>query len=143
MGFVSDYANGERFVPKTKELLNSRLFPGWEFNEVKRGVDLTHPFFKGGCEVKSDHKAHITGNVFFEWECSGKPSGLRKYDDMVLWVQWVASTGEAIVFDVRTLIEWLPSHSRYLEKVGDGNASGYLCKLEELKKICLFMETAL
>lgn len=91
----------------------------------------------GGCEVKADFKAHQTGNCFFEWECSGKPSGLHKYEGLVFWAQWVDATKTMYLLDSRKLAEELPKRSRWMEKVGDGNANGWLCKMELLEELSL------
>lgn len=135
MGFVSCYSKSEKYVELTREVLCGGLFPGWEKNGEKTGVDLVHPLFVGGCEVKADFKAHITGNCFFEWECSGKPSGLRKYENLIFWAQWVDATSTLYLLDARRLSEELPKASRWLEGVGDGNASGWLCKMELVERL--------
>ena len=136
--FVSCFNKSEKYVTFTKKILDESLFPGWSVNQEKRGVDLVHPLFLGGCEVKSDFRAHKTGNCFFEWECSGKPSGLRKYDDLVFWAQWVDATGVLYLLDARRLSVELPKVAKYLEGVGDGNASGWLCKLRLVEDLALF-----
>lgn len=138
MGFLSCYGKSEKYVGLTREVLEGSLFPGWVQNEDRYGVDLIHPCFVGGCEVKSDYKAHITGNCFFEWECSGKPSGLRKYEGLVFWAQWVDATSTLYLLDARRLSEELPKESRWLEGVGDGNASGWLCKMELVERLAFF-----
>lgn len=137
MSFLSDLASSKEYVTGVTRILNDSLWAGWSENTDKKGVDIVHPMFVGGCEVKADFKAHNTGNLFFEWECSCSPSGVRKYEGNVLWAQIVADTGEFILFDTRMLIQWLPENSRWLANVGDGNASGWLCKMEDVKKICL------
>lgn len=138
MGFLSCYGKSEKYVGLTREVLECSLFPGWVQNEDRYGVDLIHPCFVGGCEVKADYKAHITGNCFFEWECSGKPSGLRKYEGLVFWAQWVDATSTLYLLDARRLSEELPKDSRWLEGVGDGNASGWLCKMELVERLAFF-----
>jgi hypothetical protein len=137
MGFASCYASSEKYVGLTLDVLNGRLFPGWNKNDDRKGVDCVHPLFLGGCEVKADFRAHETGNVFIETECSGKPSGCYKYEDMVLWAQWVDATKEMLLLDVRHLRARMPEVGRKLTKVGDGNADGYLVKLDWMKKIAL------
>lgn len=137
MSFASSYAASEKFVGMTENWLNAEFFTGWRKNDDRKGVDLVHPLFIGGCEVKADMRANETGNVFFETECSGKPSGLYKYEDMVFWAQWVAHTNELMLLDVRLVRVQLPLNGRKLTKVGDGNADGWLCKLDWLRSVSI------
>lgn len=137
MGFASCYAASEKYVGLTLDILNSRLFKGWIKNDDRKGVDCIHPLFLGGCEVKADFRAHKTGNVFIETECSGNPSGCYKYDDMVFWAQWVDDTKEMLLLDIRVLRTRMQDVGRKLSRVGDGNANGYLVKLDWMREIAL------
>ena len=135
MGFLTDLEYSRKSVQGALQAL-SGVFPGWGLNPEKKGVDLVHPLFVGGCEVKRDRRAAETGNVFFETSCSGKPSGLYRYEDCVFWFQWDDLGG--LLFDRRTLLNQAePLAFRKLEGVGDGNASGFLIKRKELEKFAL------
>ena len=49
-----------------------------DLNFGEKGEDWINEIFKDGklIEVKSDRLAHKTGNVYIEYECRGKPSGI-------------------------------------------------------------------
>lgn len=83
--------------------------------EVQRGLggDLT----QGRCsthdlkiEVKWDKKSYETGNVAFEYECNGKPSGI-KVTESEWWIYRIGNTElQDYVYYIRNtrgLLQWL------------------------------------
>lgn len=96
----------------------------------------------GKIECKRDKLAHKTGNIFIEYRCRGKPSGLS-----VTEAEWWAIGIENINGDIETAIlasvPWLKSkckqiaekHPRRKIRGGDDNASqGILLKLDDFRK---------
>jgi len=85
MGWHQDLAFGKKWEEKALELLGDGKteqapkgrFSDWDFKHDGRAY-----------EVKSDRRAHETGNFCFEYEHSGIPSGIHtsKADDWIYFI---------------------------------------------------------
>lgn len=72
MSFLTDLKKGKDYEEVVCEKLNSTFNLVLEPNVSKFGIDLVSE--RLAVEVKYDTQCRTTGNVFFEYECSGKPS---------------------------------------------------------------------
>jgi hypothetical protein len=110
-----------------------------DLNFGELAEDWVKNIFSNGCkvEVKSDTMAHITGNVFIEFESRGKPSGIAT-TDADYWVYKINEINFAIIFDVIRLKEKLRYfyiNNMYIKNGGDNNTSkGFLIPIIELLK---------
>lgn len=105
----------------------------------EKGEDWVNMLFNGKehIEVKTDRLAHKTGNVFIEFECRGKPSGIAT-TTANYWIYKIEETDTAVIVPV----ERLKSICRILYKEnktllgGDNNLSkGLLVPIIQLFKI--------
>lgn len=108
----------------------------------KKGEDWVNMLFNGKefIEVKTDRLAYKTGNVFIEYECRGKPSGIAT-TTATYWIYKIEQTDTAIIVP----IERLKNICRILYKEnktslgGDNNLSkGLLVPIIQLFKITNF-----
>ena len=115
-----------------------------EFNsnfkyDLKRGNDAEEWFgglLVGGdrIECKRDFKAHITGNLFVEFECRGKPSGIST-TEAEYWVFIVGPHDNDLRAYLTTTDRLKVLYQNAKRKVpgGDGMLSmGALVKVEDL-----------
>ena len=88
--------------------------------DLKRGQDAEKWFgglLTGDCiEVKRDFRAHATGNVFVEFECRGKPSGIST-SEAIYWV-FIYGPNELDLRCVLLPLEVLKEKAR--EKIKEG-----------------------
>lgn len=108
----------------------------------EKGEDWVNMLFNGKefIEVKTDRLAYKTGNVFIEYECRGKPSGIAT-TTATYWIYKIEQTDTAIIVP----IERLKNICRILYKEnktslgGDNNLSkGLLVPIIQLFKITNF-----
>lgn len=106
--------------------------------DLSYGKDREHRFSElihSTIEVKSDRKAHKTGNVYVEYESRGKPGGIDATAASV-WAQEV----DEDVFVVMPVLRMKELVRRRLERYGpvlggDGHTSkGVLLRVSELTK---------
>ena len=99
MGFLNDLKEGEdyeKFVQsKLSEVLNIEV----EKNEVKTDTDLVGNDLR--IEVKFDRQMRGTWNVFIEYACNKKPSGILRDDELDYLIYW--DYEGFWVFDAKTL----------------------------------------
>ena len=79
MGFQSDLALGKVYEQLAIKYLKQK---GEALLDYPEGYCKQYDFItdKSSYEVKADRMTHKTGNLFIEYECSGKPSGLSTTD---------------------------------------------------------------
>lgn len=146
--FTKDLAMGNVFEKKVAEIalkkyahLGNKLV----FSEGKTYWD----FSIGGIkfEVKCDVRAAASGNIAFEWDSGGKPSGIARQEPDI-WIHGIGEQGcEGILFaNIDTIREnVLNSYCKdegkvkYMKFLGDG-ASGFLMKIEDVKEFMLDFE---
>lgn len=86
-------------------------------------------------EVKSDFMAERTGNVFFEYFCNRKPSGLTstKADK---WAVLLVHLDEIFVFCPKDMLNYLTKSKHRNLSGGDRNAvSGYVAPIDVIRKL--------
>ena len=86
-------------------------------------------------EVKRDFRASQTGNVFVEFFCRGKPSGIAT-SEADYWA-FVIGTGYVVILPTKALKEIVELHKEkgLVMSGGDNNVSqGALVKVERLVK---------
>jgi hypothetical protein len=100
------------------------------------GEDWVLDLFNGKqlIEVKTDRLAHKTGNIFIEYECRNKPSGLST-TTANYWIYRIDEIDSAIIVPVdrlKKVCRLLFVEKRYLINGGDENKSkGFLIPLKE------------
>jgi len=135
MTFRADLVLGEEYQRRFTFLYE------WDTCEIAKGcfkdwdVKLTHEGTTIYVEVKCDRKAHSTGNLAIEFECSGKPSGVAatKAD---YWVQFVRGTPFYYMIPIEDLKKAI-EEEKYVRiaKGGDGwRAKMYLIPMTEFQE---------
>jgi hypothetical protein len=96
--------------------------------------------FSGKIECKRDKLTHKTGNVFIEYQCRGKPSGLS-ITQANWWAIGIEGQNGDIEVALLVSVPWLKAKCRPLWKTskdvegGDDKLSrGILLRLEEFNK---------
>ena len=112
----------------THDLNFGELAEDWVKNIFSEGTKV---------EVKSDTMAHITGNIFIEYESRGKPSGIAT-TDANYWIYKINELNFALIFDVIKLKEKLRyyfKNNMYMKNGGDNNTSkGFLIPITQILK---------
>lgn len=81
-------------------------------------------------EVKTDRKAHETGNIAFELATNGNIGCLAKTEaDYVMY--YIEGNGKLYCFNARQMRQYLERHRFKLYRMGD-NAEGYLLNINML-----------
>lgn len=81
-------------------------------------------------EVKTDRKAHETGNIAFELATNGNIGCLAKTEaDYVMY--YIEGNGKLYCFNARQMRQYLERHRFKLYRMGD-NAEGYLLNINQL-----------
>ncbi len=81
-------------------------------------------------EVKTDRKAHETGNIAFELATNGNIGCLAKTEaDYVMY--YIERNGKLYCFNARQMRQYLERHRFKLYRMGD-NAEGYLLNINQL-----------
>lgn len=85
-------------------------------------------------EVKTDFKSRTTGNLFFEIQCSGKPSGLSA-TQANKWAILIPHLQIILVFEPKEMLEYLQTSKEVrLIKGGDRNAvNGYVIGIDKIR----------
>lgn len=109
-----------------------------DLNFGEKGEDWINEIFKDGklIEVKSDRLAHKTGNVYIEYECRGKPSGIAT-TTAHYWIYRVEQNNIAIIIPTERLKEICRVYFKEGKIMlgGDNNLSkGFLIPLIQLIK---------
>jgi hypothetical protein len=138
--FNIDLPNAEKITDLFEQLLKesgytvqrapNHYFPDWD-------VKATHPI-SGRImtfEVKFDEMSSQTGNVAIEYECRGKPSGI-KITKAICWVQYFDDAFHIVMTE--TLKTRIPIISfRDVTGVDPGsNTKMYLIEKDKFKAIC-------
>lgn len=101
------------------------------------GEDWVNELFNGNklIEVKTDRLAHKTGNIFIEYECRNKPSGLAT-TTANYWIYRLNEIDTAIIISVeklKKLCRYLYVNKMYLKNGGDNDLSkGFLIPINIL-----------
>jgi hypothetical protein len=86
-------------------------------------------------EVKNDRLIHKTGNLFFEYESRGKPSGLAT-TTAEYWIYRIDELDISFIFPTKALKQVCRVYYKenlYLKNGGDNNSSkGFLIPLTKL-----------
>ncbi len=137
--FQTDLENGKKgerhvaeFLKKqTSAISISRAFAGKAHDFVLSYKDGT----KISYETKTDFLAAKTGNIYFEYECSNKPSGLTA-TKANKWAILIPSDQTILVFCPQKMWNYLQKSSHKNLKGGDRKAtSGYIVSIEILKEL--------
>ncbi len=136
MSFIGDLKEGKDYEEKVRDTLNNNFLTTLTNNTNRLGIDLVSD---GLCvEVKYDRQCRTTGNIFLEYECSGKSSWVLKYSwDKSLFIYW--DYEEAYVFNLNYLQkcvnDWIKNKTYRLINWGDGwKSKGILVPITEAKK---------
>ena len=75
-----------------------------DLNFGEKGEDWINEIFNDGklIEVKSDRLAHKTGNVYIEYECRGRPSGIAT-TTAHYWIYRIEENNIAIIIPTERL----------------------------------------
>lgn len=136
MSFVSDLKVGKEYEDNVRNKLNITFGCSLESNVSKLGIDLVSEGL--AVEVKYDRQCRTTGNIFLEYECSGKPSWVYKYSlENSLFIYWDEEC--AYVFNLPLLQElvkdWIENSTYRLTNGWDGwKVKGILVPISELPK---------
>lgn len=100
----------------------------------QKDIDLLGIASDGGhiakYEVKTDRKAHETGNIAFEIATNGNIGCLAKTEaDFVMY--YIERNGKLYCFNARQMRQYLERHRFKLYRMGD-NAEGYLLNINKL-----------
>jgi len=90
MTFEDDLATGMIAEERILSRVQVRYPLAFQMQGKVKAYDIFVPEVMHGIEVKNDSKAHETGNVFIEYECSGSESGITS----TLAHTWVYCTKE-------------------------------------------------
>lgn len=108
-----------------------------------RDVDFLIQTIKGQVyevEVKTDFRAHETGNIFFEIESHGKVGCLRKTTADYIYY-YLFHNKKLYMIITEKLREYIDSKGVLFEAVPGGNDSkGYLIPIDELVKLKIATE---
>lgn len=76
----------------------------YDLSVGENGEDWVSLIFNGkeNIEVKTDRLAHRTGNIFIEYECRGKPSGIAT-STATYWIYRVDETDSAVIVPIEKL----------------------------------------
>lgn len=86
-------------------------------------------------EVKTDFMSSKTGNLFFEYSCNGKDSGLKSTEAQK-WAILIPHLQEILVTCPKKLFGYLLSSTHRELKGGDRKAvKGYIVSIETIKKL--------
>ena len=108
-----------------------------DLNFGEKAEDLINYMFSDGkhIEVKNDRLIHKTGNLFFEYESSGKPSGLAT-TTAEYWIYRIDELDISFIFPTKALKQVCRVYYKenlYLKNGGDNNSSkGFLIPLIKL-----------
>lgn len=83
--FAKDLAVGEKYQRFVAKILNEKYNLNIDYY-TNRSEQLTIGESIQGFEVKYDRITSKTGNLFFEIESGGKPSGIYRTDNSWLWI---------------------------------------------------------
>ncbi len=116
---------------------NDKIKAVWDVSDDKRyqerDVDflvytLTNQVY--GVEVKTDFKAHETGNIYFESESNGNPGCLeRTTADYIYYYVFHSKKLYAITTNK---LKKLVNSGRYVTVKGGDNSKGYLINIDDL-----------
>lgn len=138
--FLADLANGEKGERHVATTLKkhygaasvSRIgaCKGFDFRLIY--ADEEHELF----EVKTDFRAATTGNLFFEYECSGKPSGLTS-TQADRWAILIPHLQSILVFRPTIMLRNLKKNKAAREIVGGDRRAvrGYVIAIKEIEKL--------
>lgn len=129
--FLTDLQNGERGERHVSAFLQKQL----EATEIipaakgTKGYDFMLVYSDESCEtyeVKTDFSAAKTGNLFFEYSCSGKDSGLAATTANE-WAVFVPHSKQILVFSPYVMFDLLQKSSYRNLRGGDRKAvCGYI-----------------
>ena len=89
-------------------------------------------------ELKEDFKSRETGNIFIEYSCNRKPSGIRttKANFYILTVAPKDGTFEDYIIPTKVLKQMIDDELWFMEASGgdNGTAKGYLFKFNTITK---------
>jgi hypothetical protein len=135
--FISDLALGVMYEDEYIKMRNftkvhhpiDKAFTDYDFKNLE--TQLTY-------EVKADRMTCKTGNIFVEFECSGKPSGIMatKAD---FWIHFICKYNnlkcdEYVKIKVDNLKELIKNNNLKVKNGGDNyNAKGYIIPRRVLK----------
>lgn len=88
MSFLNDLEEGRLYEIRILNFL-TKSYPIMRLvkNPSSLGVDLVSEYWTN-VEVKFDRRMDTTWNIFIEYECNGKPSGIFKYDYIHFFAYW-------------------------------------------------------
>ena len=88
MSFVTDLEEGKQYGLRVLNLL-AKSYPNMRLAQNPKilDIDLISPLGVN-VEVKFDRVMDWTGNIFIEFECNWKPSGIYKYSNLHLFAYW-------------------------------------------------------
>lgn len=89
-------------------------------------------------EVKTDmweyYNNKTTDNMFLEYKCGGKPSGIEA-TDADYYIYYYPHLEKAYIMEVGPLKDWLLTKKEYITSGGDSNAAwGYLIKRDMVER---------
>jgi len=124
--------------------MRPKIFERDKFDLDLRSGEEWEGFFQGivesgKIECKRDRKTHETGNVFIEFYCRGKKSGLS-VTEAEWWAIGIENKNGDIETAILASVPWLKNKCRSLWKTnrvrgGDDNAAqGILLKLDDFRK---------
>ena len=123
----------EREMDGIKVVEESNKF--YDFYFTKNG----HKYY---IEVKTDHKSRFTKNLFFEYNCNKKKSGLSD-TKANKWVVLVPHLKIILYFSPKLMLAYLKNHGEK-RSGGDRNAvRGFIIKLEEVRSLGFVKEFSL
>ncbi len=87
-------------------------------------------------EVKTDLKAKTTGNLFFEYQCNDKPSGLTS-TQADKWAILLPHLQLILCFEPKEMLCFLQASSQAREVIGGDRRAvrGYVISIENVKKL--------
>ena len=139
MGFTADLTFGKKYQEIAKK------YVGEEITESPEGLFKAYDFKTETAkyEVKADRLAHRYGcrTMFIEYECSGKPSGIRTSDADFWFYFMVKPSGEYKVYKIplKILKDECTKGLRMVSGGDGGRVRGHIISVEKLQEYELEM----
>jgi len=136
--FLSDLKAGQAGEEKVAKILK-KVYGADSITQVSNGKAHDFKLHFGDkeetFEVKTDFMAAQTNNVFLEFCCNGKPSGLLATTSF-RWAILLPHLNEVIVFCPKEIWSYLSKSKHKRVNGGDGGrASGYLIDIDTLESL--------
>lgn len=136
--FLNDLEAGKAGEIKVAKILQ-KFYGADSISQISKGKhhDFTLIFDdkEEAFEVKTDFYAQKSGNIFLEFSCNSKPSGLLATQSF-RWAILIPHINKVIVFCPKEIWSYLSKSKHKRVNGGDGGrASGYLIDIDTLESL--------